>query len=110
MSDHNFLKECTPEPQWAADREISQRTSARYRQQGLPYLEFGGRIFTFRRKAMSGSDHASGALIVSAAGTEPHEENWPARAGQHARAEEFCRSQHPTNTPYCELIGSVNKL
>ena len=45
MSDRNFLKECTPEPQWAAHREISQRTSARYRQQGLPYLEFGGRIY-----------------------------------------------------------------
>jgi hypothetical protein len=47
MADQTVLDGYTPEPEWAAGAGISQRTSARYRNQinGLPFMEFGGRIY-----------------------------------------------------------------
>ena len=54
----------------------------------MPYLEFGGRIY-IPPEGDEWIRSRSGALIVSQAGTEPHEENWPARAGQHARPKSF---------------------
>lgn len=51
MSDTSFLDEFKSEADWAAEHNITQRTSARYRQQvdGLPHLEFGGRIYIPKR-------------------------------------------------------------
>lgn len=42
-----------PEPVFAAGAHISTRTTARYRNQpnGLPYVEFGGRIYIPREEA-----------------------------------------------------------
>jgi hypothetical protein len=42
--------EFTPEPTWSAKHEISARTTARYRQLGLPYMVFGGRIYIHNRE------------------------------------------------------------
>jgi hypothetical protein len=47
-----FHTEFTPEPEWSAKHNISQRTAARYRQlpNGLPFLLFGGRIYIPNRE------------------------------------------------------------
>jgi hypothetical protein len=44
--------EFTPESEWSAKHNISQRTTARYRQlpDGLPFLVFGGRIYIPNRE------------------------------------------------------------
>jgi hypothetical protein len=49
MSDP-FQTEFTPEPEWSARHNISTRTTARYRQLGLPFLLFGGRIYIPNRE------------------------------------------------------------
>jgi hypothetical protein len=43
----SILSGAAPEAKFASDNGISQRTVARYRNQtdGLPYFEFGGRVF-----------------------------------------------------------------
>lgn len=43
----SILAGSAPEAKFAADNDISQRTVARYRNQpdGLPYFEFGGKIY-----------------------------------------------------------------
>ena len=46
MNDPNILRdEFVPEAAWAEANGVNQRTAARYRQQGLPWAEFGGRVF-----------------------------------------------------------------
>ena len=49
MSDF-FHIEYTPQPEWSAKHNISDRTTARYRQLGLPFLVFGGRIYIPNRE------------------------------------------------------------
>jgi hypothetical protein len=51
MSD-SFQTEYTSEAEWSARHNISQRTTARYRQlpNGLPFLVFGGRIYIPNRE------------------------------------------------------------
>jgi hypothetical protein len=44
-----FLCEYELEADWAASLGISQRTSARYRADGLPYLNFGGCVWIHKR-------------------------------------------------------------
>jgi hypothetical protein len=46
--DSNFRDEYQPESEWAPEHDISQRTAARYRLQGLPYMEWGGVIYIHR--------------------------------------------------------------
>jgi len=46
----NFHDEYERESVWAAQHNISQRTAARYRRQGLPWLEWGGEIWIPRRE------------------------------------------------------------
>jgi hypothetical protein len=47
MNQQSILAGYIREDVFVADAEISKRTSARYRSQadGLPFLEFGGRIY-----------------------------------------------------------------
>jgi hypothetical protein len=49
---NRFLDEYQLADEWAAEHDIHKRTAARYRQQvnGLPYLEFGGRIYIPRKE------------------------------------------------------------
>jgi hypothetical protein len=47
--DSDFLDEYERESDWAESHGISQRTAARYRALGLPYMEFGGWIWIHRR-------------------------------------------------------------
>jgi hypothetical protein len=51
MSD-SFQTEYTSETEWSTRHNISQRTTARYRQlpSGLPFLVFGGRIYIPNRE------------------------------------------------------------
>ena len=49
ISDPNFLAEYDKECDWAQELGISQRTAARYRASGLPFLEFGGLIWIPKR-------------------------------------------------------------
>jgi hypothetical protein len=48
----NFQNDYTLEDQWAAERKVSPRTTARYRAQpnGLPFLIFGGRVYIPNRE------------------------------------------------------------
>jgi len=43
--DPHFLAEYEKESDWAKGHGISQRTSARYRALGLPFLTFGGFVW-----------------------------------------------------------------
>jgi hypothetical protein len=43
--DADFLNDYEKEADWAAGHGVSQRTAARYRQLGLPYLTFGGFVW-----------------------------------------------------------------
>jgi hypothetical protein len=43
--DTDFLNDYEKEADWAAGHGVSQRTAARYRQLGLPYLTFGGFVW-----------------------------------------------------------------
>jgi len=43
--DPEFLAEYEKEADWAKGRGISQRTAARYRTLGLPFLIFGGYVW-----------------------------------------------------------------
>jgi len=47
--DSDFLAEYEKESDWAESHGISQRTAARYRALGLPYMEFGGWIWIHKR-------------------------------------------------------------
>ena len=49
---NRFLDEYQPAGEWANERGVHLRTVDRYRQQpnGLPYLEFGGRIYIPRKE------------------------------------------------------------
>jgi hypothetical protein len=49
---NRFLDEYQLAAEWAAEHDIHQRTVDRYRQQpnGLPFLEFGGRIYIPRKE------------------------------------------------------------
>ena len=49
ISDPDFLAEYDKECNWAEGLGISQRTAARYRASGLPFLEFGGLIWIPKR-------------------------------------------------------------
>jgi hypothetical protein len=53
LMSNRFLDEYQPAGEWAAEHGVHLRTVDRYRQQanGLPYLEFGGRIFIPRKEA-----------------------------------------------------------
>jgi hypothetical protein len=53
MSAKKFLDEYQLEAEWSADHYINPRTTARYRQlpDGLPFLEFGGKIYIPREAA-----------------------------------------------------------
>jgi hypothetical protein len=48
--DPEFLGQYERESSWAASRGITQRTSKRYRDQGMPYLYWGGIIYIPRRE------------------------------------------------------------
>jgi hypothetical protein len=43
--DPDFLSAYVKEADWAGGHGISQRTAARYRAQGLPFLTFGGFVW-----------------------------------------------------------------
>ena len=43
-------EEFTPQNEWSAARNISPRTTARYRQLGLSFMVFGGRIYIHNRE------------------------------------------------------------
>jgi hypothetical protein len=43
--DPEFLAQYTKESDWAEAHGICQRTVARYRERGLPYLFFGGYVW-----------------------------------------------------------------
>jgi hypothetical protein len=47
MTDASILEDYVAEAEFAEAHRLSQRTVARYRKQpdGLPFVEFGGRIF-----------------------------------------------------------------
>jgi hypothetical protein len=45
LSDSDFLAKYAKESDWAASHAISQRTAARYRALGLPFLTFGGFVW-----------------------------------------------------------------
>jgi hypothetical protein len=49
---NRFLEEYQLAVEWAVEHDVHQRTVDRYRQQpnGLPYLEFGGRIYIPRKE------------------------------------------------------------
>jgi hypothetical protein len=47
---NRFLEEYQPADDWAAERGLHTRTVYRYRHNGLPYLELGGRIYIPRRE------------------------------------------------------------
>jgi hypothetical protein len=49
-SDAAFLAEYEKEADWAESHGISQRTAARYRAVGLPFLTFGGVIWIAKRE------------------------------------------------------------
>jgi hypothetical protein len=53
MSDKKFLDEYRLEAEWSAEHDINPRTTARYRQlpDGLPFLEFGGKIYIPKKAA-----------------------------------------------------------
>ena len=48
--DAAFLAEYEKEADWAESHGISQRTSARYRALGLPFLTFGGFVWIPKRE------------------------------------------------------------
>jgi hypothetical protein len=48
--DPDFLADYEKEADWAAGHGISQRTAARYRALGLPFLTFGGFVWIPRRE------------------------------------------------------------
>jgi hypothetical protein len=48
--DPDFLAEYEKEADWAAGHGISQRTAARYRALGLPFLVFGGFVWIPKRE------------------------------------------------------------
>jgi hypothetical protein len=48
--DADFLAEYAKEMDWAAGHGISQRTAARYRTIGLPFLTFGGFVWIPKRE------------------------------------------------------------
>jgi hypothetical protein len=50
VSDPDFLAEYEKECDWAEGLGISQRTSARYRALGLPFLTFGGFVWIPKRQ------------------------------------------------------------
>jgi hypothetical protein len=47
--DPDFLAEYQREDEWADAHGVHQRTVARYRALGLPYLSFGGQVWIHRR-------------------------------------------------------------
>ena len=49
-SDRDFLADYEKEADWAERHGISQRTAARYRALGLPFLWFGGWIWIPKRE------------------------------------------------------------
>jgi hypothetical protein len=49
VSDPDFLAEYEKEADWAAGLGICQRTSARYRAQGCPFLQWGGFVWIPKR-------------------------------------------------------------
>jgi len=48
--DSDFLAEYEKESYWAESHGISQRTAARYRALGLPFLTFGGFVWIAKRE------------------------------------------------------------
>jgi hypothetical protein len=50
---NRFLEEYQLAADWAVEHDVHQRTVDRYRQQpdGLPFLEFGGKIYIPRKAA-----------------------------------------------------------
>jgi len=48
--DSDFLTEYERESDWAESHGISQRTAARYRSLGLPFLTFGGYVWIPKRE------------------------------------------------------------
>jgi hypothetical protein len=48
--DPDFLSEYETESDWAEGHGISQRTAARYRVLGLPFLTFGGFVWIPKRE------------------------------------------------------------
>jgi hypothetical protein len=48
--DSDFLAEYEKEADWAESHGISQRTAARYRALGLPFLRFGGFVWIPKRE------------------------------------------------------------
>jgi len=54
--DSDFLAEYEKESDWAEGHGISQRTAARYRALGLPFLTFGGFVWIHRRGGKSGPE------------------------------------------------------
>jgi hypothetical protein len=53
MPAKGFLEEFQLEAEWSVEHDVNPRTTARYRQlpDGLPYLEFGGKIYIPRKAA-----------------------------------------------------------
>jgi hypothetical protein len=53
MSAKGFLDEFQLEAEWSAEHDVNPRTTARYRQlpDGLPFLQFGGRVWIPRQAA-----------------------------------------------------------
>jgi hypothetical protein len=49
-SETDFLAQYEKETDWAEGHGISQRTAARYRAQGLPFLIFGGWVWIPKRE------------------------------------------------------------
>ena len=43
----NILEDCVPENEFAADHNLSPKTTSRYRKEpdGLPFVKFGGRVY-----------------------------------------------------------------
>jgi len=48
--DYDFLADYEKESNWAEGHGISQRTAARYRALGLPFLTFGGFVWIPKRE------------------------------------------------------------
>jgi hypothetical protein len=53
MPAKGFLEEFQLEAEWSAEHDVNPRTTARYRQlpDGLPFLQFGGRVYIPRKAA-----------------------------------------------------------
>ena len=50
-ADADFLEKYQRESDWAPAQGITQRTCKRYRDQGMPYLEWGGCVFIPKAEA-----------------------------------------------------------